>query len=115
MRQREGPLEGHTLDCPIIVSADNLDYQQSYARVYSGNQSIGWHGTTVQICLSNSQEPTQIETSADIPQSTSSYDPRSTNTNLVKRLYSTRSPHKTQILNSPQPKKVRRSRTGAET
>ena len=43
IRQREGPLSGHKLDCPVIVSADNLDYQQSYSRVYSGNQSIGWH------------------------------------------------------------------------
>ncbi len=59
MRQRDGPLDGHILDCPIIVSADNLDYQQSFACVYSGNQSIGWHGTTVQICLSNSKNPQQ--------------------------------------------------------
>ena len=56
MRQREGLLSGYKLDCPVIVSADNLDYQQSYSRVYSGNQSIGCHGTTVQITLSSSQQ-----------------------------------------------------------
>ena len=116
IRQREGPLAGHMLDCPIIVSADNLDYQQSYSRVYSGNQSISWHGTTVQITLSNSQRPTPMETGADIPQPTCRNDPiSSSNTSLVKRTYSTLSPCKTPIINSPKPKKARRRRTGAET
>ncbi len=50
-----------------------------------------------------------METSADIQQ------PTCTTTSLVKRAYSTRSPYKTQTLNSPKPKKVRRSRTGVET
>ena len=34
-RQKEGPLMGLDLHCPVIVSADNLDYQQSFSRVYS--------------------------------------------------------------------------------
>ena len=28
-----------------VVSADNLDFLNSYARVYSGNQQLSWHGT----------------------------------------------------------------------
>ena len=93
---------GLHLHCPVIVSADNLDYQQSFSRVYSGNQSIGWHGTTVQIVISESQDPTPMELSHD--QSTS----------LVKRLYSahTHSPQKG--LPSPCPKKARHRRIGIE-
>ena len=30
------------------LSADNLDFLHSYARVYSGNQQLSWHGTTIQ-------------------------------------------------------------------
>ena len=99
LRQREGPLAGHELSCPVIVSADNLDYQQSYSRVYSGNQSIGWHGTTLQITLSSSQQPTLMETSADVPRRTCSNDLNTTrlSTGLVKRTHSTLSPYKTQF------------------
>ena len=32
-----------------VVSADNLDFLHSYARVYSGNQQLSWHGTTIQV------------------------------------------------------------------
>ena len=84
----EGPLSGHKLDCPVIVSADNVDYQQSYSRVYSGTQSIGWHGTTVQITLSSylssSQQPTPMESSADIPQATCYNDTMSIGTNFKR-------------------------------
>ena len=73
-RQKEGPLVGLHLDCPVIISADNLDYQQSFSRVYSGNQTIGWHGTTVQIVLPD-PDPTEL-----------THISSSSNTSLVKRL-----------------------------
>ena len=31
-----------------VVPAENLDFLHSYARVYSGNQQLSWHGTTIQ-------------------------------------------------------------------
>ena len=31
-----------------IISADNIDFMHSYARVFCGNQASIWHGTTVQ-------------------------------------------------------------------
>ena len=30
------------------MSADNIDFQQSYARVFCGNQESSWHSTSVQ-------------------------------------------------------------------
>ena len=35
-------------DSFTVVSADNIDFLHSYARVFRGNQSSGWHGTSVQ-------------------------------------------------------------------
>ena len=32
-----------------IVSADDIDFMHSHARVFRGNQSGSWHGTTVQM------------------------------------------------------------------
>lgn len=31
-----------------VISADNIDFLHSYARVFYGNQTRSWHGTTVQ-------------------------------------------------------------------
>ena len=31
------------------MSADNLDFMHSFARVFCGNQRSSWHGTTVQV------------------------------------------------------------------
>ena len=31
-----------------VVSADNIDFQHSYARVFCGKQASSWHGTSVQ-------------------------------------------------------------------
>ena len=101
-RQKEGPLVGLHLDCPVIISADNLDCQQSFSRVYSGNQTIGWHGTTVQIVL---PDPTPTELT---------HISSSSNTSLVKRLYSTHAHSPQKTLPSPCPKKARRQRTGIE-
>ena len=68
----------------------------------------------VQLYKFASEKPTPIETNADLPQPTCSYMCNYDATSLVKRPYSTRSPHENQILNSPKPKKARRSRTGVE-
>ena len=35
-------------DAFTVVSADNLDFMHSFARVFCGNQHSSWHGTTVQ-------------------------------------------------------------------
>ena len=31
-----------------VISADNIDFLHSYARVFGGSQVSSWHGTTVQ-------------------------------------------------------------------
>ena len=36
-------------DAFTVVSADNLDFMHSFARVFCGNQRSSWHGTTVQV------------------------------------------------------------------
>ena len=35
-------------DSFIVVSADNIDFMHSFARVFCGHQTSSWHGTTVQ-------------------------------------------------------------------
>ena len=34
----------------LVVSADNLDFLHSFARVFCGNQKSSWHGTTYSLC-----------------------------------------------------------------
>ena len=36
-------------DVFTLVSADNLDFMHSFARVFCGHQTSSWHGTTVQV------------------------------------------------------------------
>ena len=36
-------------DAFTVVSADNLDFMHSFARVFGGHQTSSWHGTTVQV------------------------------------------------------------------
>ena len=36
-------------DAFTLVSADNLDFMHSFARVFCGHQTSSWHGTTVQV------------------------------------------------------------------
>jgi len=43
-----GMLQG--LDCNhlTVFTMDNIDFMHSYAQVFSGNQQLSWHGTTLQ-------------------------------------------------------------------
>ena len=43
--KNDNPLE---LEGFTIVSADNIDFLHSYARIFCGNQASSWHGTTIQ-------------------------------------------------------------------
>ena len=36
------------LYCFTVISADNIDFLHSNARVFGGSQVSSWHGTTVQ-------------------------------------------------------------------
>ncbi|XP_064384664.1 uncharacterized protein LOC135333611 [Halichondria panicea] len=94
-RASEGIMKSYPSNCFMIASADNIDYIHHYARVYCGKQQLSWHGTTVQIAQ---PKPLTLTTNTDLIG----------NRMLTKRVYSTRSP-----IKSPQPKKLRRSRTGA--
>ena len=47
-RERNGPEEECWRYAPTIISMDNIDFQHSYARVFCGQQTSSWHGTTVQ-------------------------------------------------------------------
>ena len=40
----------HDLDCNLLTvfTYDNIDFMHSYAQVFSGNQQVSWHGTTLQ-------------------------------------------------------------------
>ena len=54
-------------DCFTVVSADNIDFKHSYARVCKGEQSSSWHGTSIQIVQPRPslslQEPSPAELS----------------------------------------------------
>ncbi len=45
VREREQECSPDTL---TVISADNIDFLHSYARVFCGKQTSSWHGTTVQ-------------------------------------------------------------------
>ena len=47
-REERGPEQDCARNVPTIISADNIDFQHSYARIFCGEQTSSWHGTTVQ-------------------------------------------------------------------
>lgn len=47
--KEEGPMNPYPRNAFTIVSADNIDFIHSYARVYCGKQKSSWHGTTIQV------------------------------------------------------------------
>ena len=46
--ETKGVLQGLHPSVLTVVSMDNIDFLQSYAQGYCGNQHLSWHGTTVQ-------------------------------------------------------------------
>ena len=110
-KKEEGPLHGYCNNAFTVVSADNLDFVHSYARVYCGKQESSWHGTTVQFVqitlASHNMETPSLFTCEEILQPVSSDDTNLCPASQSKRFYSTTSPE-------PLPKKKRRMRTGIE-
>ena len=47
-REQRGPEQECSPNSFTVISADNIDFLHSYARVFHGNQTRSWHGTTVQ-------------------------------------------------------------------
>lgn len=45
----DGLLKGLDNSVFTVATTDNIDFLQSHASVYVGNQYRSWHGTTVQI------------------------------------------------------------------
>ena len=45
---RHGLLHGMNYSCLTVFTMDNIDFLHSYAQVFSGNQQLSWHGTTIQ-------------------------------------------------------------------
>ena len=129
-------------DTPFtIVSADNLDYVHSHARVYCGKQQSSWHGTTVQVvqprpttslhtshgiqtlnereAVTNGEATTSLNTvhcvyrHPEYP-ATGTLEARLQG-HVVKRSYSNSSPSNSPgKQRSPLPKRYRRMRTGTE-
>ena len=69
--QRRGPEHDCVESLPTIISVDDIDFQNSYSRVFCGKQKSSWHGTTVQVVQPsiitndlydkrNSTEPQQV-------------------------------------------------------
>ena len=58
----KGLLQGINPKPVTLFSMDNLDFLKSYAQIFSGNQQLSWHGTTVQAVqskpTSGSSDPT---------------------------------------------------------
>ena len=54
IQHKRGTSEQHQFRCMskdafTVISADNLDFMHSFARVFCGKQQSSWHGTTVQV------------------------------------------------------------------
>ena len=47
-REQRGAEQECSPNSFTVISADNIDFLHSYARVFYGNQTRSWHGTTVQ-------------------------------------------------------------------
>lgn len=47
--QENRPIMCHNPYSFTVVSADNIDFMHSYARVFQGKQNSSWHGTSIQV------------------------------------------------------------------
>ena len=43
-----GLLQDMNCNLLTVFTVDNIDFMHSYAQVFSGNQQLSWHGTTLQ-------------------------------------------------------------------
>ena len=138
--QEEGVMSLYPQNAFTVVSADNLDFVHSHARVYCGKQQSSWHGTTVQVVqpkpltlLDTSQNitdtnrvpisVTQAEATTNFLTSDESHPQNIPATGtletrlqaqLSKRSHSTISPLSSPSSYPPIPKRKRRMRTGTE-
>ena len=96
----------------MLVSADNLDFEHSFARVFSGKQQSRWHGTTVLVVQPQPLGLTGRAPSVENPPTTLAQSGHSKRLHLA--LTPSTSPAKQTSFHSPVPKKCRRMRTGIE-
>lgn len=107
-RMKEGPMADYPQNSFMIVSADNLDFVHSFARVYSGKQQSSWHGTTMQVV-----QPQPLGLTDTVTQPSAAH-PKHPSKRLHSELTPCSSPGKPSSSHSPVPKKQRRMRTGTE-
>ena len=84
--ETKGILRGLDPYVVTIFSVDNIDFLQSYAQVYCGNQQLSWHGTTVQAVQTKPsiKEVTQLQ-EADSTLSRRSHSPEHSESPARKR------------------------------
>ncbi len=97
-------MASYPLNSFMLVSADNLDFKHSFARIYSEKQQLSWRGTTEQLLQQQPQQLLdEVTVSTELP---------------FKRLHSSLTPHTSPAkpfeLLSLVRKKKRRMRTGTE-
>ena len=124
-----GVIKDSPQDAFTLVSADNLDFVHSHARVYCGKQQSSWHGTTVQVVqlqptrLVDTCSPSRLtESHAETTTNSETCEPHSSasapiETRLSKRLHSSCSPLSKSCSPSkysPVLKRMRRMQTGVE-
>ena len=131
-REKMGPQTECLPTSFTIVSIDNIDFLHRYARIFCGNQTKSWHGTTVQVVQ---PKPLQLSTSLQCgaplhpAQSTQlsgdmneyaltepDYSLKAAQTNVMRRRKrEVGMPYASPNCKSPQPKVQRRARTAMET
>lgn len=112
-RKDEGPLAGYPDNAFAIVSADNLDFIHSYARVYSGNMQSSLHVTTVQVVQPKLLTLTKDSSVPVVPSTNDpSRDELCERSLTNKRMYSAWLQIKINLSRAPH--KERRMRTGVE-
>ena len=70
----------------IIVSADNINFKHSFARVSKGSNNSSWHGTSIQVLPSLALSIDTLPNMAAVHSSGSSVVQPSSNHNMTHRL-----------------------------